>query len=90
MTVLDRQRLREDITIKELQKAHQRAREVGLSITCVMGMSSHGEEAAWRHGECKGEEPGNRGCLCLCHDDNRGGVESGTAVEMETDTTEES
>lgn len=89
MTVLDRQKLREGILQYELSRARKRAATSCRSLTCVRAMQAWGETAAYLHGQCGGEEPGGAGCLCECHDNNRGGVESGTAAEMGTDTTEQ-
>lgn len=83
MTVLDRQKLREEIQQAFLDKARKAASEVGRSLTCIRGMQAWGETAAHLHGQCAGElPPKGTGCLCECHDDNRGGVEAGTAPEM--------
>jgi hypothetical protein len=90
MTVLDRQKMREEILDAELDRARERAAKVGRTLTCNQGMMAWGALAAEMHGSCTGEDLGGAGCLCECHDEHRGGVESGTAVEMGTDTTETS
>lgn len=82
MTVLERQKLREEILQAFLDRARKQAGEAGRSVTCIRGMQSHGKTAAYLHGRCVGEVQPNSGCLCECHDDNRGGVASGTAAEM--------
>lgn len=83
MTVLDRQKLREEVIRAELQRAYERAARYGLSMRCARAMLMTGgdpELVRAEHGRCRGEEPGGAGCLCQCHDDSRGGVISGAAV----------
>lgn len=80
MTVLERQKLRQEIMQTFLDNAKVQASQAGRSLTCIRGMQAWGETAAGLHGACRGEEPGNGGCLCECHDDGRGGVISGTGT----------
>lgn len=83
LPVTDRQRLRTYFLAQEMEKAAQRAAEWYTHPLCVKAMKLHGAAAAELHGKCPGELPPNGpGCLCPCHDDNRGGVEAGTAPEM--------
>lgn len=80
LTVRQRQKLREEILERQLTLARKHAAEYGLSIPCRKGLLAYGELATGLHGSCRGEEPpGGGGCLCHCHDDYRGGVESGIA-----------
>lgn len=83
MTVLERQHLRNERLVYELEQARIRAGTFRVSYTCQRGLAATGSsnpgQAAWHHKACKEEEPGGRGCLCPCHDDHSG-VVAGTAV----------
>lgn len=82
LTVHQRQKLREEILQSYLAKAQEDAANARLSITCRRAMRETGNVAALLHEACKGEEPGNGGCLCHHHDDyGRSGFESGQMTE---------
>lgn len=91
LTVLERRAIREDVTVRELRKAYQQAREYRLTPVCREAMlltmrGQYPEKVRGLHGACRGEEPGNVGCLCLCHDDDRrlaGGLASGIRTATE-------
>ncbi len=84
MTILERRKLREEILARELQQAHRRADEAGLTMKCSMAMrltGSRPEEARRLHASCTAEEPPNgTGCLCHHHDVITGSVETGTMI----------
>jgi hypothetical protein len=92
MTVTERRSLREYVARREMERVQQRIQEYGLTMVCAEAMREtgcHPGRARQLHLRCQGEERGNSGCLCTCHDDVRqeaGGVQSGTAVEMGSDT----
>lgn len=82
MTVLDRRKLREELLQREVERAYRRAFTRHVSPSCVNAMDVTGSEPATArslHAACWGEHPNSVGCLCPCHDEDRGGVESGGA-----------
>lgn len=86
MTVHQRRKLREEILGRYLERAHRQAAEARLTLRCrnAMYYTFHGDPATAReyHALCKGEEPGNSGCLCQCHDVVTGEVAAGQMAEM--------
>ena len=83
LTYLERVKLRALAYEREVTKARQRAMAWKLSPQCrgaLALMSTEPGLAAGMHSECKEEEPGGKGCLCMCHDLPSEGVSSGFAV----------
>jgi hypothetical protein len=66
-----RQELRALILAKEHELADKRAREAGLTLRCQRASAGHDD-----HRLCRGEMPGNTGCLCSCHDTVAGEAEA--------------
>ena len=83
MTLLQRQRLREQVLERQLKIAYERAARYGLSGACAKAMDAVGEEARELHETCSAELPGGLGCLCNHHDVARveGHVVSGVLPE---------
>lgn len=71
MTVLERQKLREQVLAQHLRVAQQRAAEYGLTVRCREAMKAAADRDSARakalHSSCHGEDTGT-GCLCHCHD----------------------
>jgi hypothetical protein len=91
MTVLERRKYRDAVLQRALERAYKQAGMHQLTERCQRAMLITGTSpAAARemHAMCKGEEQGNDGCLCQCHDDDgRAGVESGQVpFEMGSDS----
>ncbi len=71
-----RQEIRALILRREHELADKRAREAGLTLRCQHAdRYADPQDRASEHRRCLGEEPGNSGCLCSCHD------QSGVAIE---------
>jgi hypothetical protein len=90
MTVAQRRAYRKDILQRELDRAYERAARLSRTTLCRQAMLLTGsapEQARRFHAQCKGEELPNRGCLCECHDEDRGGITAGT-FEMSQDSLE--
>jgi hypothetical protein len=80
MTVLERRNYRDAVLQRALERAYRQAGMHRLTERCQRAMLITGTSpAAARemHQMCKGEEPGNSGCLCMCHDVSTNTVESG-------------
>ncbi len=81
MTLLAREKLREQIRNAEMERAVRRAENMYLSASCRNAMALTGTEdpeyVRDLHGQCRGEIPGASGCLCRCHDVVGEGIVSG-------------
>jgi hypothetical protein len=79
--VLERRKYRDAVLQRLLERAYREAASHKLTERCQRAMYVTGtspQAARQMHAMCKGEELGNDGCLCMCHDDDRAGtVESG-------------
>lgn len=85
MTILERRRYREDLLVKEIALAYRRVNVYRLSVPCSDAMVATGSDPARAralHASCRGEDPGQPGCLCQCHDTVTGGVETGEMTQM--------
>lgn len=66
-------RMTAGLSMAERREARQRIRaraiaqaeRLGLTLRCRMVMDDMDSP---EHQRCQGEEPGNSGCLCRCHD----------------------
>lgn len=77
MTVLDRRKYRDYVLKRELNLAYARAGKWRMSYRCQRAMAATGsdpEDARLQHSLCLDEQTGGRGCLCMCHDEDRSGV----------------
>lgn len=82
LTVLQRQKFRQLVLERELETARRKAATMYVSITCRNALAATGAEdpeyVRALHQQCKGELPGNIGCLCPCHDIIQGSIETGS------------
>lgn len=86
MTIHERRKWREQVLAEELARAHRRAGFKRLTPSCIVAMELTGSkpaEARELHRSCKEEEPGGKGCACLCHDVITGEVSAGDLIPVE-------
>lgn len=62
---------REDLRSRIREEALARAALTGLTFRCQLAIQRTDQSdplTVAEHLFCRGEEPGNAGCLCICHD----------------------